>query len=84
MNTTKQLLQSCCMAEVQMFYERGQIGQRVYDQYSRIWDWSSPRFGGCIGMSHNLWFRNNPTVYYARINRVRKVLGLSTLEIGYS
>ena len=68
--------------QVHDMYLDGSIGQSLWEAWARVWEWSSPRFGGIPGFRHDVfWNKYGKARYYAKINKVRSAFGMPVLNL---
>lgn len=75
-----QLLALHSFNEVEQQFNRGMIGQQIFEAYCRVWAWIAPRFGGTPGFRQETFYNTfGKDRYYQRINKVRRAFNLAPL-----
>lgn len=66
--------------EMRVLYENGIVSQNIYDSWTLVWNWCSPRFGNIIGQKHDAFYNKyGKEKYYAKINKTRNAFGFKPI-----
>jgi hypothetical protein len=63
--------------QAERWYYEGRITERQWRTFCRCWDWAAPRYSGVAGHKQSCFAnRFGHAAYVARINRLRRAMGL--------
>jgi hypothetical protein len=78
----RQFIQNCIDSrlsfnDVELMFHRGHIGQRQWEAFCRVWEWSGYLFGGTPGMRQDaFWKKHGAAAFNRKINRTRAAFGI--------